>query len=105
VRDITLPPVPEGGEEPELLLPGTLHAQIDEETVKQALFHQAVQKAPGIDKLNFRALRLLWEWDKPRVTVALGRQCFRLGIHPQTLKTAKGFLLKPNKPDYTKAKA
>ena len=76
-----------------------------EEIVKHALFHQAVQKAPGIDRLNFRALRLLWEWDIPRI-VALARQCFRLGLHPPVWKVAKGTLLrKPNKPNYTAAKA
>ena len=44
---------------------GTWHTQIDEERVKQALFHQMVQKAPEINKLNFQALQLLWEWDSP----------------------------------------
>src|SRR5699024_4885584 len=77
---------------------------VDEELVRPALFHQAVQKAPGIDRLKFRALRLLWEWDSPRI-VALARQCFRLGLHPPVWKVAKGILLrKPNKLDYTAVK-
>lgn len=46
---------------------GSWHGQINEEIVKHALFGQAVQKAPGIDRLNFRALQLLWEWDSPRI--------------------------------------
>jgi hypothetical protein len=38
--------------------------------------------------------------------VALVRQCFRLGLHSQAWKTAKGILLrKPNKPDYSVVKA
>lgn len=104
IREVMFPPTPGEGQETDIAQ-GTWHTQIDEERVKQALFHQAVQKAPGIDKLNFRALRLLWEWDSPRI-VALARQCFRLGIHPQAWKTAKGILLrKPNKPNYTLVKA
>jgi hypothetical protein len=98
VREVAFPPAP-GDREAVEVLPGTWHECIDEATVKRALFHQAVQKAPGIDRLNFRALRLLWEWDSPRI-VALARQCFRLGIHPQAWKTAKGVLLrKLDKPD------
>ena len=81
------------------------HGQVDEEIVKHALFHQAVQKAPGIDQLNFRALRLLWDWDSPRI-VALARQCFRLGLDPPMWKAMKGIPLRePNKPDYTAVKA
>lgn len=38
--------------------------------------------------------------------MALVRQCFRLGLHPQAWKTAKGILLrKPNKSDYSIVKA
>jgi hypothetical protein len=59
---------------------------VDEELVREALFHQAVQKAPGIDRLKFQALR---EWDSPRI-VALARQCFRLGLHPPSVESGKG---------------
>jgi ribonuclease HI len=104
VRKVAFPPAP-GDREAIEVPPGTWHKCIDEATVKRALFHQAVQKAPGIDRLNFRALRLVWEWDSSRI-VALARQCFRLGIHPQAWKTAKGVLLrKLDKPDHTLVKA
>ena len=104
IREVMFPPTPGEGQETDTAQ-GTWHTRIDEEMVKQSLFHQAVQKAPGIEKLNFRALRLLWGWDSPQI-VALARQCFRLGIHPQAWKTAKGILLrKPNKPNYTLVKA
>ena len=104
IREIAFPPAP--GDTQAIEVPyGNWHRQVTEDTVRRALFHQAVQKASGIDRLNFRALRLLWEWDSLRI-VSLARQCFRLGIHPRTWKTAKGILLrKPNKPDYTLAKA
>lgn len=104
IQETNFPPAP--GDSQVIDIPqGTWHTEIDEEIVKRSLFHQAVQKAPGIDKLSFRALRLLWEWDSPRI-VALARQCFRLGIHPRAWKTAKGIILrKPNKTYYTLVKA
>src|SRR5699024_482361 len=71
VRETAFPQAP--GDNQEVEIPqGSWHSQVDEELVRQALFHQAVQKAPGIDRLNFRALRLLWEWDSPRI-VTLAR--------------------------------
>jgi ribonuclease HI len=104
IREIAFPPAPRDSEAIEISQ-GNWHTQVNGDTVRRALFHQAVQKAPGTDRLNFRALRLLWEWDSPRI-VALARQCFRLGVHPRAWKTAKGILLrKPNKPDYTLVKA
>jgi len=104
IREAAFPTAP-GGTATDYIPPGIMHKQVTEGMVQAALFSQAVQKAPGIDKLNFRALRLLWSWDAPRVT-SLARQCFRLGVHPRTWKTAKGILLrKPNKPDYTLVKA
>jgi hypothetical protein len=33
---------------------------ITEEDIEKALFEQFIKKAPGPDKLNFKALRLLW---------------------------------------------
>jgi hypothetical protein len=104
VRETAFPPAP-GNRETVEVLPGTWHKCVDETTVRRALFHQAVQKAPGIDRLNFRAVRLVWDWDSPRI-VALARQCFWLGLHPQAWKTARGCLLrKVDKPDYTFVKA
>jgi hypothetical protein len=76
---------------------------IDE--VREALFVQSVKKAPGVDGISFKALRLLWRWAKDRI-VALIQGCVRTGYHPCTWKTAKGVLLrKQGKPTYTIAKA
>lgn len=73
--------------------------------VQEALFAQSIKKAAGIDKLGFRALRLLWSWDSDRV-VALVQGCISLGYHPRVWKTAKGILLrKQGKPTYAVAKA
>jgi hypothetical protein len=33
---------------------------ITEEDIEKTLFKQSIKKAPGPDKLNFKALRLLW---------------------------------------------
>jgi hypothetical protein len=88
----------------ELPGPGNAHNLIAESAVRNAIFSQGVDKAPGVDLLNFRAIRLLWQLDQARV-IALIRQCIRLGVHPGTWKTAKGVLLrKPNKSRYTIAK-
>lgn len=75
------------------------------EQVCEALFTQAVNKAPGVDGIGFKALRLLWRWAEDRV-VALVQGCIRTGHHPCTWKTAKGVLLrKQGKPTYSIAKA
>jgi hypothetical protein len=39
---------------------GTMHQQVTTKVVWWALFSQAIKKAPGVDRLNFRALWLLW---------------------------------------------
>ncbi|ODM14621.1 hypothetical protein SI65_09966 [Aspergillus cristatus] len=84
---------------------GNAHTEATESAVQQALFSQATQKAPGVDRLNFQALRLLWKWDSQRI-VTLARQCLRLGFHPPSWKVAKGILLrKPNKTNYSLVKA
>lgn len=80
-------------------------AGVSAEQVREALFTQAVNKAPGIDGIGFKALRLLWRWAEDRV-VALVQGCIRTGYHPCTWKTAKGILLrKQGKPTYSVAKA
>jgi hypothetical protein len=80
-------------------------AGVSAEQVCEALFTQAVNKAPGVDGISFKALRLLWRWAEDRV-VALVQGCIRTGYHPCTWKTAKGILLrKQGKPTYSVAKA
>ena len=80
-------------------------AGVSAQQVCEALFTQAVNKAPGIDRIGFKALRLLWRWAEDRV-VALVQGCIRTGYHPYTWKTAKGILLrKQDKPTYSVAKA
>jgi hypothetical protein len=40
---------------------------ITEKDIEKTLFEQSIKKALGPDKLNFKALRLLWSWDKARI--------------------------------------
>jgi hypothetical protein len=40
---------------------------IIEKDIEKALLEQSVKKALGLDKLNFKAIRLLWSWDKARI--------------------------------------
>lgn len=78
---------------------------VSAKTVREALFAQSVKKAPGVDGIGFKALRLLWQWAEDRV-VALVQGYIRMGYHPCTWKTAKGILLrKQGKPTYAVAKA
>lgn len=88
----------------DISIPDT-RAQVGAREVQEALFAQSVKKAPGIDKLGCRALRLLWLWDDTRVVV-LVRGCITSGYHPLCWKAAKGILLRKHyKPTYTVAKA
>jgi hypothetical protein len=90
--------------EGEVVPPSSL-ADVSAREVREALFTQSVKKAPGVDGIGFKALRLLWRWAEDRV-VSLVQGCVRMGYHPCTWKTAKGILLrKQGKPTYTAAKA
>src|SRR5271154_29236 len=78
---------------------------VTDQLIQQALFSQSTKKAPGIDRLNFKAVRLLWEWDQSRL-LALIRQCFYIGYQPIKWKIAKGIVIrKPNKASYILAKS
>jgi len=84
---------------------GGMWKKITDEDIQVALFDQSVKKAAGPDRLGFKAIRLLWEWDALRI-IAIIKMTFRLGIHPRVWKEAKGVVIsKPNKPDYGVAKA
>jgi hypothetical protein len=68
---------------------------ITDEDIRLALFDQSVKKAPGPDRLGFKAMRLLWEWDAPRI-IAIVKTSFRLGVHPRVWKEAKGVVHQQN---------
>jgi hypothetical protein len=56
IRETAFPVAPEAGLA-QLVQPGVMHQSVGVEQVRKAIFSQSVQKAPGVDKLNFRALR------------------------------------------------
>ena len=99
-------PAPQGDSHPEIFQEeGRAYLKVTKAIVQRALDHQSTKKAPGPDKLNFLAIRLLWKWDAERV-VCLIRQSIKMGYHPYAWRTVKGILLrKPNKLDYTQVKS
>jgi hypothetical protein len=44
---------------------------ITEKDIEKALLKQLIKKALGPDKLNFKAIRLLWSWDKARISALI----------------------------------
>ena len=79
--------------------------KITDEDIREALFNQSFQKAPGLDRLRFKAIRLWWEWDSQRI-ISMVKTSIRLGIHPRAWKEARGVVIpKPNEPDYGVARA
>ena len=75
------------------------------EEVKAAIMQAKPDKAPGRDEITFRVWQELWPVVKDMV-VRLYRASLELRYVPETWRTAKIVVLrKPNKPDYSKAKA
>lgn len=89
----------------DVIIPQERSATIPEKDIERALFSQSTKKAPGKDRLNFKAIRLLWNWDCQRI-LNLIQACTKLGYQPKGWKIAKGIILrKPNKPINTTPKA
>ena len=65
---------------------------ITEEKVYLALVTQAIAKALRPNKINFRILRMIWDWDKERI-ISMVDQAIRLGYHPKEWKKAREILL------------
>jgi len=84
---------------------GSEHTRVTEQAVERAIFSESLQKAPGQDKLSFRAIRRLWKWDKERI-VRLMRAAIRRWRHPAVWQRASGMVIcQPRKHDYRKLKA
>jgi hypothetical protein len=80
-------------------LAGSEHMNVTEKAVERPLDSQSVKKAPGLDKLSFGAVRLLWKWDTERI-VDLAKATIRTGRHPAVWKRASGGVTcKPGKDD------
>ena len=74
------------------MITGIANMEITEEKISYSLMSQSATKAPGPDKINFQILRMIWEWDKVRIT-SMVQQAIRLGYHSKAWKRARGILL------------
>jgi ribonuclease HI len=108
LRKQAFPPRNTGAEEPlgeEEEATPTMWERITEDEVHEAIHNQSTTKSPGPDRLSFKAIRILWEWEPERVT-ALVRAAVRTGTQPTAWKNTRAVVIpKPGKPDYRKAKA
>lgn len=93
IRTSTFSKSPQSIPRAERIERGTAHRSITAEAIRRALFGQAIKKTPGSDKLTFKILRLLWEWDAERVE-RLIRHSIRLRYHLKRWKLAREVLLK-----------
>jgi hypothetical protein len=89
----------------ELPSAGCRNMRITGQAVEQAMVAQSVKKPPGLDKLLFVPIRLLWKWDKVRI-MGLMNAAIRIGRHPAVWKRARGVVIrKPGKDNYRHLKA
>ena len=84
-------PLSSPGPEP-CMITGIAHMEITKEKISYALMSQSATKAPGQDKINFQILRMIWEWDKMRITSMLP-QVICLRYHSKAYKRAREILL------------
>lgn len=92
VRRSAFPKPPKSLRPEPVVLPGIAHKGVTEVKVANALMFQSATKAPGPDKINFQILRMIWDWDKVRIT-NLVQETIRLGYHPKEWKKGRGILL------------
>ncbi len=64
------------------MITGVAHIEITEEKISYSLMSLSATKAPGPDKINFQILRMIWEWDKVRIT-SMVQQAILLGYHSE----------------------
>jgi hypothetical protein len=97
---------PNGGDQDYGLPPaGSAYTRVTEQAVDRAIFSQSVKKAPGLDKLSFCAIPLLWKLDQER-TVRLTSVVICTRRHPAVLKWASSVVIcKPGKDNYKKLNA
>jgi hypothetical protein len=69
-----------------------MHKNIMKECLHQAIFDQSENKAPGPDRINLKAIRMIWNWE-PRRIMDITRRCLRIRTHPTVWKVAKGVVI------------
>lgn len=75
-----------------MVLSGIAHMGVTRPVTTGALMRQLAFKAPGPDKITSRILRMIWSWDKMRITNMV-QHTIRLVYHPRQWKKAQGILL------------
>ncbi len=85
--------------------PLRISSQITEEEVRKAIFRPKPDKAPGVDGLPNRFLRLVTEKLLPKFRY-LFQACVEVGYHPREFRKANTIVLrKPKKEDYSEPKS
>ena len=74
---------------------GMAHTRITHELVQKSLFCQSPTKTLRPDKLNFKAIKLVWSWDLDRIT-AIVKNTIKLYHHSKSWKRAQSILLEKN---------
>lgn len=92
VRKSAFPKTPQNLGEKTMVFSGIAHMEVTQSAIACALMSQSASKAPGPDRINFRILRMIWSWNKTRITTMV-QQAIRLGHHPRQWKKARGILL------------
>ena len=87
VRRLVFPKLPTSLVQTPITSFGLAYTKITKAIVAQALMTQAGTKAPGLDKINFQILHMIWGWDKTRIT-SMVYHTIRLGYHPMEWKKA-----------------
>lgn len=59
-----------------------IHKMVTQYIVQQALMTQSMSKAPRPNKINFRSLRMIWEWNSRRF-ITMIKHSIRLGYQPK----------------------
>ena len=71
---------------------GIAHIDIIEEKISYTLTLQSTRKAPDPHKINFQIFRIIWNWDKNRLTSII-QQAVQLGYYPKSWKRVQRILL------------
>lgn len=79
-----------------LVLPGIAYIGVTKVKIAHVLISQSAIKAPWPDKINFRILHMIWDWDKVQI-INMVQQTIRLGHHPKEWMKAKEILFEKYK--------
>lgn len=67
IQESTFPPPPRSSYVEPSVWPGIAHQKATKEVIFHAFISQSTSKALGPDKINFRILNMIWEWDSKRL--------------------------------------